>query len=511
MDNTFLTNQKRVNFFPKALVIISIFLITFIIFGFFSTIGVDPHHDGLMFKTALDVAKGKMLFRDTFTQYGVLVHIIHALLLNILGEYLIVIKIATVFFYALIFVFLFLVLKRIIPRILTVISIVVWLLLAPFYIMIFLPWPSVYALFFQLLCVWLLMRWLETRLSLYIFLTGITTALVFLCRQPVGFFTFTAMAFFYLYLFLQREISIFEFRKILLNYAAAYFAIFSIFLIWLLINNALIDWWKQSIIMPFLWAVKQPAGINIGSSSAAVSQPFIGLDNLGIGLVSTRGFYVERAGLFLYLARAIVYFWFLLPFLSFIRNRKNIPIVLFSIICIASGLQIYPVRDIRHIYWSFVLMPGIIALLVYQFTGKFFKYNPKVSKKAVLFISASIFILIFLLLTAVYLIRGIDKAKDEYYFADKPLVLKGMRLTKKERDFYQRVYQKIEKYFMGNPSGNVLIDSGNMIFLTFDNRIKNIHPIYFNLSYSPCYPEYQKIRNEYILSNNPLILLDNLE
>src|SRR3954468_13220014 len=38
----------------------------------FARIGVDPHHDGIMLKPALDVLAGQTLFRDTFMQYGAL-------------------------------------------------------------------------------------------------------------------------------------------------------------------------------------------------------------------------------------------------------------------------------------------------------------------------------------------------------------------------------------------------------------------------------------------------------
>ena len=37
-----------------------------------ASLGVDPHHDGIMLKPALDVLSGQVLFRDTFTQYGAL-------------------------------------------------------------------------------------------------------------------------------------------------------------------------------------------------------------------------------------------------------------------------------------------------------------------------------------------------------------------------------------------------------------------------------------------------------
>ena len=46
-------------------------------------LGVDPHHDGIILKTALDVLSGQVLFRDTFNQYGALSAYLHALALRV--------------------------------------------------------------------------------------------------------------------------------------------------------------------------------------------------------------------------------------------------------------------------------------------------------------------------------------------------------------------------------------------------------------------------------------------
>jgi hypothetical protein len=42
-------------------------VITIAIFTPFARLGADAHHDGIMLNTALDLASGQALFRDTFT------------------------------------------------------------------------------------------------------------------------------------------------------------------------------------------------------------------------------------------------------------------------------------------------------------------------------------------------------------------------------------------------------------------------------------------------------------
>src|SRR3954469_15971490 len=44
-------------------------------------LGIDPHHDGIMLKPALDVLSGQVLFRDSFMQYGALTCYLQALAL----------------------------------------------------------------------------------------------------------------------------------------------------------------------------------------------------------------------------------------------------------------------------------------------------------------------------------------------------------------------------------------------------------------------------------------------
>ena len=75
-----------------------IFVITAGMASYAAFLGVDTQHDGVMFKTASDMAHGNMIFRDSFNQYGALTSIIESWFLLIFGNYLIVIKLLTAVF-----------------------------------------------------------------------------------------------------------------------------------------------------------------------------------------------------------------------------------------------------------------------------------------------------------------------------------------------------------------------------------------------------------------------------
>ncbi|MBR4442690.1 MAG: hypothetical protein IKS52_05400, partial [Clostridia bacterium] len=50
----------------------ALFVFTLLWFGFWAQYGVDPHHDGIVFKAAADVARGQTLYAQTYSHYGIL-------------------------------------------------------------------------------------------------------------------------------------------------------------------------------------------------------------------------------------------------------------------------------------------------------------------------------------------------------------------------------------------------------------------------------------------------------
>src|SRR5260221_14732516 len=98
---------------------VGIFSFVFFIASFFARIGVDPHHDGIMFKAAYDVAMGKVLFRDTYSHYGPVAPLIQALAVVFFGKYLLGIRMVTAFFYGLIGVVLWLSWSKLLGKLLS--------------------------------------------------------------------------------------------------------------------------------------------------------------------------------------------------------------------------------------------------------------------------------------------------------------------------------------------------------------------------------------------------------
>lgn len=134
------------------------FILTFLVAAYYSVFDVDPHHDGAIFKPALDVSMGVMLYRDTFSQYGALFTLLTAAGLKIFGPYLLVLRLMAAFFYGLVAVMLWLLGERLLPRWLTSLVVLLWIGVAGYIGGWFLAWSSIYALFFQLAAVYFLLR-----------------------------------------------------------------------------------------------------------------------------------------------------------------------------------------------------------------------------------------------------------------------------------------------------------------------------------------------------------------
>ena len=121
-----------------------------IISCYFSILDPEWHHDGILFKPAVDVASGLSLFRETFTQYGALTTYLQAGAIYLFGKALIVLRLQAALFFILIGVFNLLILRRLIPFWLAVSSTYVWFLMAPIFLMPFLAWSSIYAVSHQI-------------------------------------------------------------------------------------------------------------------------------------------------------------------------------------------------------------------------------------------------------------------------------------------------------------------------------------------------------------------------
>ena len=428
-----------------------VFLLTISIAGYFSFLGVDPHHDGIMLKPASDIAKGQMLFRDTFNQYGALTTIFQSWTLTVFGHYLIVIKLLTVFFYGLIAVVLWLIWSLFLPEVLATGACSIWLFLAPYHHpdCYFLPWSSVYALFFQLVTLYSLLRFLQTKKNLWQIIAGISIALTFWCRQPVGVFLFGSVLFFLFILRLKKykigSMSLFYISCVLTH---------SIFIIWLCVNNAFFDWIQQTIYIPTVWA--------IGSPRDKISTFFFFLGNI---------FPKSDSPISIWTLMPLSIFY--LGFTSILKKKlTNIHVFIILVTCVslASWLQYHPVSDIRHLYWAATPMIGFCIFAALMIGG--------LNKKKSL-----VMVIICIVLFVPDMVNHVRNARRKilkywsYPTLIKPEVLKGMKVPPKEKKFFEDSMNVIEKYQINNPRSFITTTSMDALYSLFDGKNINCHKL----------------------------------
>src|SRR6185503_7870875 len=108
----------------------------------------------------LDVLNGQRLFRDTFSQYGAGLPYVQAAWLWAFGATLAALRVQALVAYALAAGFLVAAWRQLLPRSLALVALLLWIALPGFYRPGFLlwPWSSVYALLFQAVALYGLLR-----------------------------------------------------------------------------------------------------------------------------------------------------------------------------------------------------------------------------------------------------------------------------------------------------------------------------------------------------------------
>jgi hypothetical protein len=127
-----------ISFSPGAVTIdrtltLLVFLFALIISVMIAPIGLDTHHDGLVFAAARRMLQGEVPYRDFFYQYNVATVLLQALALKIFDSTLLVLRYLTTASYAVIAACIYLISRRYAPPLQSVFFAVSWACLSPFF------------------------------------------------------------------------------------------------------------------------------------------------------------------------------------------------------------------------------------------------------------------------------------------------------------------------------------------------------------------------------------------
>ena len=481
-----------------------------LIFYPFAFIGVDPHHDGIMLKPALDVLSGQVLFRDTFSQYGPLTTYLQAAVLELYPA-LLGLRLLTAAAYAGSLFFLYLAWRNVLPRSLGLVGCLLFMIYVPFFApdWLMLPWSSALALFFQSIAIWALLCIVGGRTHpVWAWTLGIACACTLWCRQPVGIIMTGSAGVIAIALYVTGwRSSAGPAWRIVARVAIGFGVISALILGHLAFNDALGAWLDQSILWPMRWAKSMES--DMYDIHGAVYLPWgYAIALLGVVLTGLAPSVVRRLGCVLprwvdlvWLGVLVgAYFGFAHPWIRrilLVPTGGWTPLILALIsvqalvvlvpiargrfhnsgegyhliaaltaLVIGSCVQVYPVPCAGHIFWAISPCLGVFIYL-------FWKWSRLDAWSCSL-------TLVLLLIPAGFEKYQLARLKllQPSVTLQSPALLKGMQVDPQQALALQRVDAVMQKLLAANPDQSVLLYGDNALYLTWFKNGENPSPYY---------------------------------
>lgn len=448
---------------------------------------VDHRHDGYMYKPAVDFIHGAMVHRDSFQQYGPLSNIFASLALLLFGEKLIVLRFYVAAIYALISFFLFFVFLEILPLWFAFFSVLIYIFISPHAFVGLEPNPVHDAILLSLIMVLMLSRFLKTGKKKFLFWGGLVTGLIWGVRNTMGMYVFLGiLLFLFLEPFLEEKIYITTlikdiFVKVVLFVFGFFVSVFSIIL-WLYCNNALSDWYLQTVILPqkmfSLSGALSYFNLWYWIAINRIMQSLWFFPMMGVsGMVAAvKGFQEKNKGLLL--------------------------VSIFSVFCWPNAM---PNGCPAHQWWAMTVGVGLFVYMLWEFAGK----------------GKTIIGNICVVLVVIFAVSGyvrdsfsilVNKISREIYDIEKPILLKGMKTDRENIKWITGLGSVLEEIRRKFPTIK-LVSFGNyiqipLVLCYIDHNIN--FPLWIEWpALDTVYPHYITQRNEYIKREMPLLITDN--
>lgn len=497
--------KKKIDFLFLLVLAVGSFFITML----FALYSADPLHDGIMLKTAMDVANGKALYKESFSQYGYLVTLIQATFVKAFGEHLWAVHAATAFMYTISYCVVFLITKRYMSSGCAFSICLCILAVAHFYCADFLPWSNVFGLCFLICCLYSTLRFIETRKKRYIVLMAVWASFAFWSKLPIGAVVYLALFLLFAIFLLIRQYKK-EWKEYIGIFLISSLIVFGIFLVILFLQGALNDWWIQTM--------KGAVDFAVGRSTQSLAED----ETISSSMIFIHKIYsILRkvlGDLFSYsyspidcmvpILNLIIFSVYLVRIIrQAIEKRRiakiDVELLCFAMFALASWSQYYPVPCDRHIFWGKFPMIALMGVGLYRlFTIVSNKHKNL----------AGVYTIIIVLIIQFPIVRenvinGYAKlTSPTYYVEDSPYhYLDGIRMDKEEAIFFSEVESTLYSLELRYPEKELLNISGYTLFSCYsDVNIGQLYSPYGRGMYSGYAEEW----NCFIKDMQPIILYD---
>lgn len=491
--------MRKIDWLMMIILIISLPMV----FGF-SLISADPHHCGLMFKSALDVSRGQILFKDTFTMYGALTTWIHALFIKIFGEYLWAINLATALFYSGSYALIYLIGKRFVPKGIAFLASMITLFMGNFFIIVVEPWNSVMAVFFLLASIYGIILFVGKKSEKYLSFSVTFVALCFWARQTVGIVVLAAWLLSYILLVIAKKQGS---KKCFCISIGTMAGVHLGFLLVIFIQGALKDWYIQTIASMWGYGYRSEEKLIVYLFKCLFMEPFKEHSSAIYGNVYS----VMRDSIYgvLPVLCLSLFFVFFFKILYNLKKGKEISeetilLEIYLLFSLASWHQYFPATGHGHWYWAafpmfFVSVWGIYRAV--EYCGR------KTKKLGGVFciITALIVILIYLPNIMFRLQMGEERIAEHnitMHHSKYPYT-NGLKFNEQEIEFYTALYDSITQVKEMYPEKNIINMTWDGFFATFSDY--NVHP-QFNYGTWTIHTTYWTTMDEYITHELPIII-----
>lgn len=478
----------------------ALFVFTLLWFGFWAQYGVDPHHDGIVFKAAADVARGQTLYGQTYSHYGILTVFFQAAALYVFGVNLLVLKYLSVLFYALSAVLIYWISKRFLDAKFLWIPIALFYLHAPMYYWEFQPWSSVFSLFFSLAAFYAVLQCVDKPQSgIAFFVAGAFSVLPFWFRQTCIVFELALPALLIFWLF-GRRYPIKTLAKQFLLFALGSGAVSLPIVLWIAGNHVT----QQFINQTFIGAAQ--------FANTATEK------NLSEG--HSTSLFVTVLKFFLFGGVGGLYFviiWntiigFLCSAYAFFAKKSDdshaSAVIMLFVFAGLSVHQFYPVPCPWHFFWGGII--GYIALTYTIQTLIKTQYSFKLVKFAAVVLAIGLFLLPFASVTKKFYNLAHDPMSDFYFPVNRiqnaqtiqhPGVLKDMKVHKTLAVQWERFFEMLNSIPEENRSDPVINFTREGLYPLFFNNQTNFNGFFkhFRCWTSEAY-------QEQIQNNNSIVL-----
>ena len=488
-------DKKRSSWIVSA----GLFVFTLIWFGFWAQYGVDPHHDGIVFKAAADVARGQTLYAQTYSHYGILTVFFQAAALYVFGVNLLVLKYLSVFFYALSAVLIYWISKRFLDAKFLWIPIALFYLHAPMYYWEFQPWCSVFSLFFSLAAFCAVLQCIDKPQSgIAFFVAGALSVLPFWFRQTCIVFELALPALL-IFGLIGRRYPIKTLAKQFLLFLLGSGAVSLPIILWIAGNHVTQQFFKQTFIGPMNFANSATEkNLSDGHSSSL----FVTVINFflfgGVG------------GLYFVIIWNTVIGFLCSSYAFFAKKCEDSQIGAVIMLFVFAGLsvhQFYPVPCPWHFFWG-----GIIGYIALTFTIQTLiktQYSLKLVKVAAVVLAIGLFLLPFATVTKKYCNLACDPMSDFYFPVNRIQnaqtiqragILKGMKVHKKLAVQWERFFEMIDSVPEENLNDPVVNFTQEALYPLFFNNQINFRGMFFH------YGKLTDKDQEQIQNNNSIVL-----